>query len=119
MTALWAVGLEPMERVRREPAVGIVDSEGYPVAPTTTTLTFDGTRDPVPGFTLSTLPEGERIDAVWLIITETDLRAGDDNRNILPDYVLLDGDTWEVRASQKFPRVIPHYEARIMRIKTP
>lgn len=116
----WGVGEENnMVRVRRDRAGATVDSEGYPTVPTETQLVFPGTRDSVPYNVMVLLPEGERTAGVLLIITETELRAGKESTGDLPDRVLLDGETWEVRESQWYPRVIPHYEVRVQRIKTP
>lgn len=106
-----------MTRIRRDlPAGSRVNSEGYPVGPSETFLDFDGTRDPVPNDVLALLPEGERVAGVRIVITETELRAGSELTNTLPDRVIMDGEVWEVRESQWFPRVIPHYEARVMRL---
>lgn len=113
----WSVGEEPMVRIRREVVGSVVDSEGYPVAATEVELDFVGTRDSVPYQTMILLPEGERASASLIILTETPLRAGEEETGVLPDRVRLDGLVWEVRDAQKYPRVIPHYEARIMRIK--
>lgn len=115
----WRVGEEPLQRVRRERAGSDVDSEGYPTAPTETVIDFVGTRDSVPYNVMVLLPEGERASGVLIILTETELRAGNEADGTLPDRVILDGQTWEVREVQWYPRVIPHYEARIMRVKTP
>jgi len=116
----WSVGeeLTSFTRIRREVSGTKVDQYGYPVEPVPEYLVFPATRDPVPGDVLMTLPEGDRAGSNMIIITETELRTGSDNQGWLPDYVMADGEVWEVREVQHFPRRIPHYEARVMRLKS-
>lgn len=112
----WTVGHETFQRIRREPA--IIGTDGRPVPGSVEdTLEFKGTRDPVPDEILALVPEGERQAGVMFLITETEVRSTDDNTGEAADYLLVDGELWEVREVSWFPRVIPHYEARIMRIK--
>jgi hypothetical protein len=113
----WAVGEETMTRIRRTLPVGSrVDAQGYPVGPSEDFLDFPATRDTVPNDVLALLPEGERLSGVRIVITETELRAGSELTGTLPDRVIMEGEVWEVRESQWFPRVIPHYEARVQRL---
>ena len=112
----WTVGHETFQRIRRAPAT--IGTDGRPVQGAVEgTLEFKGTRAPVPDEILALVPEGERQAGVMFMITETEVRSTDDNTGQAADYLLVDGELWEVREVSWFPRVIPHYEARIMRIK--
>jgi hypothetical protein len=115
--ARWNVGIEAtFTRRRRTPGVFV---DGEPGAATTADTTFSATRDPVPDAELETLPEGERQHGQLWLITETDLRTADDNTSpmTLADHVSIDGSWYEVRSVVHYPALIPHYEARVRRIK--
>lgn len=114
----WGVGKETFTRIRR--ATPTIGPDGRPTVPDLTDLVeFPGTRDPLPNELLALVPEGERKNGVMILYCEAELRSSDDNRQVVADYVFVDGELWEVREVEKYPKVIPHYEARIMRIKIP
>lgn len=111
---------ESFVRIRRELPATVIGPDGRPTPVTDySLLDFDGTRDPLPNEYLALLPEGERKRGVMLLYTETELRSIDDNRQVVSDYIFVDGELWEVRETEFYPRIIPHYEARIERIKIP
>lgn len=119
--AKWNVGIETLSRIRRTRTGGDAGwgADGRPVADTEVTTSFTATRDPVPDKELATLPEGERQSGQLWLITETELRTADDNTSptTLADHVVIDGMRYEVRAVVYYPQLIPHYEARVARIK--
>lgn len=115
--ARWNVGIET-GLTRRRRTAGVF-TDGVAGAASNVDSTFSATRDSVPGDVLVTLPEGERQSDQYWLITETELRTADDNTSppTLADHVLMDSFWYEVREVVHFPQLIPHYEARIMRIK--
>ena len=114
--ARWNVGIETLTR-RRRTAAAYVD--GVPGAATNVDSTFSGTRDPVPDDEVVTLPEGERQSGQMYIICETELRTANDHTSpvTLADHVLIDGEWYEVRSVHRFPALIPHFEARVRKLK--
>lgn len=114
--ARWNVGIETFTRRRRTPAAYV---DGVPGAPTNTDTSFDGTRDPVPDDEVDTLPEGERQRGQLWIVTETELRTADDHTSpvTLADHVQVDSVWYEVLSVVRYPALIPHYEARVRKIK--
>lgn len=114
--ARWNVGLEEFTRRRRTTADW---EDGVPRGPSYTEAAFEGTREPIPDDVIATLPEGERQSGQMVIITETELRTANDHTApvTLADHVLVDDVWYEVRDVNHYPALIPHYEARVRKIK--
>jgi hypothetical protein len=110
------LGLEPATRVRPM-AASTRDSDGYSVeaAPVLTPIT--GSFQPFPGARLQTLPEGERSQGQLEIYTTAELRTADQHAGTSADRVVYAGVTYEVREVARWPQLLAHYQARLMRVQ--
>lgn len=112
----WSVGKQSITRIRR--AGGLRDLDGRPACPTeTVTAGLQATVNPIPGDVLLTLPESERTEKNLRVLIETELRAADDYDGTLADHVVIRGEVYEVRDVQIYEKVIPHFEARVRRLR--
>lgn len=98
---------------------GAIDpATGRPAAATSVdTPNLRANIDPVPGEDIAKLPEGQRSSDQIYIITQADLRGGDETSQEPPDHVLYDGKIYEVQAVKPFPSVLVHIEVRAKRIQ--
>lgn len=110
------LGLEPATRIRPM-ASSTRDSDGYTVeaAPVLTPIT--GSFQPFPGARLQTLPEGERQMGQLEVYTTAELRTADQNSGAGADRVTYNGVTYEVREVARWPQLLPHYQARLVRLQ--
>lgn len=114
-------GTQPLQYIRRTDlgratgfGAGAGRSQGVS---STAAVDFEGTVDPLPGYVKQTLPEGEMQEKNLYLLTLTELRARDDYGTDASDYVIYQGETYEVMTVQEYSRVLPHYECRIMRVR--
>ena len=75
------------------------------------------TVNPVPGYVLATLPEGERGSHQRRVITKYELSPYSDRKNTLASLVVYEGEVYEVRDIQSYRKIIPHLSARVRAFK--
>ena len=100
------VGNQKIQRIRR--MGGSYDSDGKWAPASSVTTTIDATVNPIPGDVSTERGLEKRIR----IISETGLRAADEENGIEADQVVYFGKTFRVYDVQHYPEVIPHYESR-------
>lgn len=109
------LGAEPAVRIRR--AVGTRDADGVWVDGAATSTPFTGSFQPFPGARLQTLPEGERQQGQLELYTRAELRTADQHAGTSADQVVYKGVTYEVREVSHWPKLLAHYQARLLRVQ--
>lgn len=109
------LGLEAATRVR--PAPSARGENGRWVTGATTSTPITGSFQPFPGARLQTLPEGERQQGQLEIYTTAELRTADQRAGTSADRVVYNGATYEVREVSRWPALLAHYQARLMRVQ--
>ena len=91
---------------------------GRKVAGSTSTLSVIASIQPVTGYDLENLPEGQHSENVRHVYTTTELKARQDG--FAPDKFAIDSETWEVWRLERWEDgAETHYRATISRLKTP
>lgn len=109
------LGLEAATRIR--PAAGARDANGEWVDGVATSTAITGSFQPFPGARLQTLPEGERSQGQLEVYTTAELRTADQHAGTSADRVVYAGVTYEVREVSRWPQLLTHYHARLMRVQ--
>jgi hypothetical protein len=109
------LGLEPATLVRN--AAGDRDSDGAWVDGAATSTPITGSFQPFPSARLQTLPEGERQQGQLELYTRAELRTADQHTGTSADRVVYNGATYEVREVHRWPALLAHYQARLMRVQ--
>ena len=109
------LGLESATLVRN--AAGTRDSDGEFVPGAATSTAITGSFQPFPSARLQTLPEGERQQGQLEIYTRSELRTADQHAGTSADRVVYAGVTYEVREVARWPQLLAHYQARLMRVQ--
>lgn len=110
------LGLEPATRIRPV-ASSTRDSDGYSVEADPVLTPITGSFQPFPGARLQTLPEGERQMGQLEVYTTAELRTADQSSGAGADRVTYNGVTYEVREVARWPQLLPHYQARLVRLQ--
>lgn len=86
----------------------------------TSTLTVEGSLQPMTGRELLLLPEGERTRARWKLYTETELRTADETTTTEADRVSWNGRSLVVVRVQDYSHVglLPHYRCELVADET-
>lgn len=84
---------------------------------TYTDAAFTGSWQPAPADVIERLPDGERAQAVYEVITTTPLRTSDVGGQTPADVVVVDGDEWQVRHVEDWTAapMLRHYMALVTR----
>jgi len=106
----------PLTLLRQEPGTRV---NGNWIEGTEVSLTIKGNYHPFSDYQVMNLPEADRTKS-WMWLFTTDLvrskKEGVDGYG--PDRVYLDGELYEVMASQKFSmRVRDHWEIKLVRLE--
>lgn len=110
------IGEESATRIRRDQEFEVDPATGLPEDNASQTETeIAGTVDPMDQEELDTLVGGDRNAEGIELLTKTELRTGDEQDGVPPDYVRLRSKVYEVRGVVHYSRVIPHYEAKLVR----
>lgn len=110
------LGAEPL--TRRRYAAGAWGSDGTFTRGAATDSTIRGSFQPLDGEEVASLPEAERSLDQRLVLTRTELRVARQEEGIPADEVSQDGSVWyEVREVAYDRAVLPHYEARVVRVQ--
>ena len=108
------LGSRPMTRLRFATA-GTWGTDGLNTQPAATSSTIAATGpQPLNGVELASLEEGERSSSMSKIYSETELRTLSQHTQLAADRVVIDGETYEVRAVSPQPAIIPHWKAFIV-----
>lgn len=102
---------------KRTYAAGARGTDGRYTAGAATDSTILASIQPMNGEELATLPEGERHPDQRKCYTRTALQAGDIDAGLIADHILVDGIEYEVRQVERQRAVLPHYKARLVRMK--
>lgn len=109
------LGLESATRIRR--AAGARDANGVWADGAARSTAITGSFQPFPGARLQTLPEGERQQGQLEVYTTAELRTADQHAGTSADRVVYAGVTYEVREVARWPQLLVHYQARLMRVQ--
>lgn len=103
---------------RRRPAAVSYDSSGRVVPPSFTDTTIVASvQSGGASRSLVHNPEGERQAQRRRVITESELRAADQDAGTLADRVLIDGLVYEVQTVKKVVHLLPHYAADVLALQ--
>ena len=83
-------------------------------------FTWYATVDPITGWKLTTLPEGDRDKRnLYLLSTDIELDVTNQETGTIGHLVVYRGEQYMVRDVMHFDRVLPHTEYRVCRVSSP
>ena len=88
---------------------------GRTIRPSPTTSAFRGSFQPLRGKEREALPEGVRASDTLKVYTKSELRTADQHTGTPADEVDYDGRRYVVYQVDRYPRLIPHYKALLIR----
>ena len=98
-------------------SAGSRGADGRWVEGTTTVSAIKATVNPITGEELLALPEGERSGEQIKIITKFELRMTDETLQQDGDIIKWEGKHFRVVNIRRYRKVIPHIEARAVRVR--
>lgn len=81
------------------------------------TETFVGSFHPVPGREREALPAGVRVSDAITVYTETDLQTSNQHADTQADEVEYDGKRYRVEEAERWPQLLTHTKALLVRKK--
>ena len=86
--------------------------DGVWVEGSETAFTFYGSKQPLSGKDMLSLPEGRRDRETYLIYTSTELKSVDVNNQVNPDIIVLNGNDFEIIQVESWQNgIYNHYKA--------
>lgn len=108
------LGKEPATIYRYPPSTRDPDT-GRTVEPEPEEIGFQGSFQPLDGKDREVLPEGVRHSETLKVYTRTALRTADQYDGSQADEVLYDGRRFVVYHVERYPRLLRHYKALLIR----
>jgi hypothetical protein len=110
------LGAENIQRLRRAETIG---PDGRAVKSVLSTATIRGSVQPLTDRQREVLPEGIRQSVTRKVYTKSDLRTADQLTNTPSDLIVYGGETYEVVRVTRWPALLSHFEADLVRVTEP
>ncbi|MFU8806540.1 MAG: hypothetical protein ACNA8W_22205 [Bradymonadaceae bacterium] len=107
------LGAENITRIRRGETRG---SDGRSVIAVLNSTTIQASVQPLTDRQREVLPEGIRTRVEKRLYSKSDFRTADQLTGTPSDYVLYNGETFEVVAVKRWPKLLAHYEVDLVRL---